>query len=406
MNAVLRPLKSLIADFGPMFGWMAMIRVVSSLGFAMTMPFLSIYLHEELGIPMTRIGLMLTIAGLVGSTASTIGGAASDLFGRKRLLVQLLAIRCGMFILMGWLVWDKSSFWIFSAAYIIAGVFGTSILPLMDALVADVTTRENRKEAYGAMRVAVNLGWAIGPAIGGLVVLAGYYWLFLFTAAALAISTVVASRRLKETWEQPPSNEPRKLKFRTLLTDRKLIGFLCVCLILFMVRGQLISPLSMHASSNLGLSKSQIGMLFFINGIMIVLFQVPVARFLNRFDPINLMAVAGVTYGAGYYLVGLAHTIWSLAPAVAMVTLGELIEGPTAISYVAQLAPKELIGTYLGGFALVMHLGWTMGPLVGGALLDYMATPAAAWSVITILALIAALGFLIMRDGQSMKVRE
>jgi MFS family permease len=129
----------------------------------------------------------------------------------------------------------------------------------MDAVVADVVSKERRSEAYGGMRAVANLGWALGPALGGFIVGAGYYILFLVTGALVFVSTAIARFKLKET--VPTRHQAQTLPdFHVIRDDAVLKRFLVALLAMTLVRGQFIATLTVHCSSNLGISKSAIGL--------------------------------------------------------------------------------------------------------------------------------------------------
>lgn len=383
----------LFSEFDSMVGWLALVRAIGALGFALTIPFLTLYLFEELDVPMTQIGLMLTISGLIGASASTIGGSMSDRYGRRKVLIPLLVGRTIIFLFLAWIVLSRQPFLFFAAVFIINGFLGTATFPVMDAIIADVTPTIKRSEAYGLLRVAANLGWAFGPAIGGFVVVAGYHWLFFSTAAILGCITLLSWSRIQETWHAV-TRIRRGINLSSIRQDGFLLRFLAVCLVLFLVKGQLIATLSIHASTNVGLSKIQIGMLYFLNAGLVILFQIPISKLLIRYRPLRVLLVSGLFYCVGYFWVGLAQNWLVMSACVAVVTIGEMIEGPTAGSFVSVLAPREQVGVYMGVFNLVVHLGWAIGPLLGGILFETIIDPVYIWGSIAFIALLASFGFL------------
>lgn len=394
----MRLFASPFAGLGPIIGWISLMRLIGALGFALSMPFLAIYLHEELGISMSLIGVMLTLAGIVGAVASTISGALSDRFGRRGLLIWMLAGRSLSFLVMGYLVWAQSPFAIFSAVYIFSSVLGTSIFPLTEAIVADSTPAEKRADAFGIIRVAANLGWALGPAIGGVLAIFGYYWLFVATAFALAGAAFLVMATIKETSAEAIKQSHQSL-LGPVLKDHRLLLFMAVGLVMFLARGQLVSTLSVHLSGTVGLTKGQIGLLYAINGGLVAALQVPTTKWTVRFNPLSALAFSGVMYGLGYFLVGLAGSVVDMVVAMIVITVAEMIETPTAAAYVSELAPNGLMGAYLGAFHFVFHLGWTVGPMVGGVLLDLTPDPLYAWSIIAGLALAGGIGFRLLKKS-------
>jgi len=390
-------LRNPFAELGPVIGWLSLMRLVGALGFSISMPFLAIFLHEDLGIAMSIVGLMLTAAGIAGSLAATAGGMLSDRLGRRGLLIWFLFLRAATFLWLGYLVWVKSPFLLFAAVYIFSSVLGTSIFPLSEAIVTDVTPPDKRAGAFSILRVTANLGWAIGPAVGGLLVIFGYHWLFFATAMMVGLAGVVVAATIRET-NSPGVGEKKPSLIKPILTDRRLLVFMAVGLVMFLARGQLISTLSVHLSGTVGLAKSQIGLLYALNGGMVALLQIPTTKFTDRMNPLSALAIAGGLYAAGYFIVGWAGAMWELVVAILIITTAEMIETPTAAAYVADLAPPGMSGSYLGAFHFAFHLGWTVGPMVGGVFLDLAPAPLYAWSAVSLMAAAGGIGFRVMKQ--------
>ena len=390
----------LFAELSPDLAWLGLVRIINALGFALAMPFLGLYLFHELHIPMTQIGLMLTAAGILGSAASTVGGAWSDTVGRKRLVVYLMSARGLVFGLLTWLVWSHQPFELFALVFIISALLGNPVFAITDAMVADVVAPERRNEAFGAMRVAVNLGWAVGPALGGLLVAAGYHWLFLATAVSIGISALLIALKVRET--VTTAGAPRSgLELGAVLRDHRLLYFLAAAQILFLVQGQLVTPISVHASSNVGLTKSQVGSIYFLNGAMVVVMQMLITRLVKGYHPLSALAAAGLIYAVGYWTVGLAGSYAGMLGATVLITLAEMVGAPTATAYVSMLAPEGKMGAYMGVFGLVVHLGWTVGPLLGGVLMDNLDTPLHVWLIVAAVALLSSVAFILLnRNGK------
>ncbi|MFN3821143.1 MAG: MFS transporter, partial [bacterium] len=214
-------IRTQMKTLNPVVVYIALARFVGALGFSISMPFLALYLHQELQIKPSVIGGMLTAAGILGALFSQIGGRLSDSLGRKYLLILLLGMRSFSFLLLAYLVWSHRGFGWFSLFYITSALFGTSIFPVMDAIVADVTPSSGRDSAYSLIRVAANLGWGIGPAIGGILVIWGYWWLFLITALLVFGSLVLIKWKIPET-KNNTENSPKSYRTMALKDDAKL----------------------------------------------------------------------------------------------------------------------------------------------------------------------------------------
>ena len=127
--------------------------------------FLTIYVRELLGVPLTTVTLLFTFNSVAGLIAMSFVGPAVDRFGRKRAMVLGLAANCVVLFSMSlahtWAAW--------AVLMALWGALGPLYRVGADAMVADLTKPERRVSAYSLLRVAGNLGFAIGPAIGGFI---------------------------------------------------------------------------------------------------------------------------------------------------------------------------------------------------------------------------------------------
>jgi len=392
-------------QFDSRVGTIALLRAISSFGFSLSTPFLMLYLYQEQHVSMTLIGTMMLAAGLLGAASSTLWGVLADKYGRRPPLLVVTFVRSAFLLALAWCVWSQRGFVLFTALYVISGIIGTGLFPITDAIVADVIAPDKRNEVYGVMRVVMNIAWAVGPALGGLIVHGGYYLLFLATSLAVFVSGIIAIIRLDETL--PP--EKRRLRhsatgervlWSSFLQDPRFMWFISVCLLLFLVKGQLVSTISVHAAENVGLSKSQIGFLYFVNGFGVAVAQVYVSKLSNRFHPLAALAVSGVIYALGYAGIGLAFDFPLMIIAMMIITSAEVIEAPTTSAYVARLAPPGLSGTYMGAFNMVLYIGWQIGPLIGGVMMDHFTASVMVWMAIASLAVSAGIGFVLLYRGE------
>jgi MFS family permease len=180
--------------------------------------------------------------------------------------------------------------------------------------------------------------------------------------------------------------------------DRKFLTFTLICLSIFIVWGQLVSPISVYSVNRVGITKSQLGILFSINGFLVVVFQYLITHLFPKRKELTALVIGALIYGVGYFTVGLADCFGLLVLSMVIITVGEMVITPASHSYASILADPKHRGRYLGFFNLSQSFGWAFGPLLGGILLD--AIPGRSpviWSVISGLAMVSAVGFLIFK---------
>jgi MFS family permease len=114
------------------------------------------------------------------------------------------------------------------------------------------------------------------------------------------------------------------------------------------------------------------------------------------------MLVASLIYAAGYFLVGQAGGLVMIIIAIVIITTAEIIESPTAAAYISSMAPSNEAGAYMGAHSMANLMGWLMGPMVGGLFLDNASSYKLAWTEISSLGIIAAIGFtwLMIKDSR------
>ncbi len=375
--------------------------VASSMGFAMIVPFVSLYFHEVLGVSMTLVGTFFLVTAVVRSGFQGFAGDFSDRHGRVRIMVAGQSARAVLFLVMAGAVFLHWGFWAASGILVLSYVAGAFYQPVASAAVADLVEPERRLEAYSMMRVAANLGWGVGPMLGGFVSEAGYGWLFVVGAAASLVSAAIVRRYVGETHPPaaaapggPASRRAAWVDLLEVRRDRRLMIFCGLVILIFLTQSQWLSTLAVYASDRMGISTAHLGLVFGLNGFMVVAFQLPVTRALRRLSLVGSLILGSAIYGAAFLGVGWISAYRHLVLAMAAITLAELVVSPSSVALVSLMAPEGRTGRYMGIYSLTASFGWSVGPFVGGVLIDAWAgRPILLWSVIASFAVLAALGF-------------
>ncbi len=377
---------------------LVILRLVTAGGISMSLPFLSLYLHQQRGLPMTVVGTIMMLSALLSPAGRLAGGDLADRIGRRPVLMWAVASRSSLFLALAALIWHDAAVWAIALCYSAVRLSGAFAMPCISALIADLTPPEQRTEAYGLLRVGSNVGWAAGPAIGGyLAVILPYASLFSFSAFASAASLALVFTLERET-RSVQTREQMSAGLLATLRDRRFTSFVGLAILVLLVSGQLVSTLSIFTVDRLGFSEARYGGLLTLNGALVVALQYPLARLTSRIQRHRALVLGSILYGLGYLALGWLHSYVALLGVIAVVTLGEMIFQPTALGVAADMAPPGRRGTYLGTFGLAEALGWSAGPFLGGVLLDaFPREPALMWGAITSLAFIAALGFIAWR---------
>jgi MFS family permease len=369
---------------------------VAALGFASSIPFISIYFHGELGLSTSEIGLFFGAMAIVRSVFQAIGGEMSDRVERRWMLVHSQTFRALSFLFLGLAIAFHWGFWIIAALFTINSIFGSIFMPAVNALVADMLPAQKRLDGYAVARSASNLGWAVGPAIGGFLAKESYASLFYSSAVLMLGSAMIFRYFLHLPKLVAPTDKFKVADLLAVKDDRNLAWHAGLTLILYLVVAQLIAPFSVYSVEMVGISEARLGILFTLNGLMVVLFQIVVTRLLRRFRFTTQLAWGSFLYFIGYGMVGMFVGFDYFVMAICVVSLGEVVMSPPGLTLTSHLAPKGRVGRYMGVRGFFETAGWSLGPLYGGIFLDKFAQqPAVAWLLISSLALVAGVGYLI-----------
>ena len=169
--------------------------------------------------------------------------------------------------------------------------------------------------------------------------------------------------------------------------DRKFHQLLCAAFVIGLVFFQMTSTFGLHVTQ-LGFSPAVYGAIISLNGMLVVLCELPLIAFIRRFPARRVMATGYALVGSGFALNAFAHTIPAFVCMMAVVTFGEMMTIPVSVAYIADLAPPQMRGRYMGANGLVWASALVIGPGLGMKL--FALGPAVLWLSCGALGLLAA----------------
>lgn len=345
---------------------------------------------------MGLVGAALFGLGLATACGQALGGELSDILGSKRVMEFAVGARGLMVALMAWAMARGAPVILLISLHVLSGFCGSFYDSAVRSWIASAYAASHRLVAFGKLRVALNLGWAIGPALGGLLAGRSYPGLFAISAAACLLCFVLVRWTVVPMEKLRPESRFSWRETMRAAGDRQFLTFCAWCSLIAMVMAQLVASLSVHAVGYVGLSEQQVGLLFTLNGVIVVLIQTRVSRTLRHLRLSVVLAAGCLFYAAGYGFVGFAHGFIALAAAVAILTFGEVAVSPGLYTMAANLAPERFKGRYMGFHGLAQQLGVACGPFLGGLGLQHLSPrwAAAPWLLVAGMAAAAGWGFL------------
>jgi MFS family permease len=349
------------------------LRAINTFGFSMVMPFMAMYLVTERDLPAKVGGTMYLLAGLAAAFSQGIAGELADRLGRRRLMAGALALRAANMIALGLAVHGHASIHALGALIVVNGVLRASFEPAAQAALVDAVDEQNRVAAFGLQRMGVNLGWAMGPALGGAFAHGGGYGLLFFVSAPVLVGASLWASRLSDVPRPVPA---ASLRWRRDVVRKALrqypAFFVCLgfALVGATLTNQLFSTLTIFLRAELGWSEGGIGSIYTINGILVILLQVPAVALIERGGARVALVAGPLLYALAFVGFGLSTGYGAFAACIAVLTLGEILYSPALSDLAAHLGDPQRMGRAFGLFGLAQTLGVSMGPLVGGAVFD------------------------------------
>jgi len=324
--------------------------------------FLVLYLTSR-GYSAGVAGVALGLAGLGNFAGNAVGGAATDRFGRRRVIAVSMFGSAAFTALVPFVDGLPAILLLVG----LAGFFAQLYRPAAAALLLDVVPEPQRVTAFAAYRMAINVGMALGPVLGGYLSGRSYALIFLLDALSSVVYGLLAILALPDTGRPAAAARPAPGATLTPLLDRRFAVFLAAMFASSLVYVQTMAMLPVHVVSA-GLPNSAYGILLGVNALVVIAIELPVTHRLQRV-PAHLVIAAGlVVLGLGLGATNFAATLPALLGTVLIWTLGEIVASPIATTVPGRRAPGDLRGAYQGAFAAALTLAYCVGPALGGLL--------------------------------------
>jgi len=363
-------------------------------------PFLIIYLNDVRGLGLGPSGAVVAVLLGIGLFGSPVAGRIVDRVGARTTLMASLALLAAGY---GGFPFVRESWQAFGLA-LVAGAGNAGFAPSHSSLLAALTSREQRTAAYALTRVTDNLGFGIGGLIGGLIATTQVPESFDLLFAVDA-GTFLAFMGLLLFVPAPPRiPEAARLqgRYSEVLADRPFVWLLALtALLVAAAYAQIATTLPPFVKDDASVSEAGIGIIFFVNPLVLVIAQLPIAKALEGCRRLRALALTGSVFSGTCLLVLVGGSWFENATAVAILcgaivvfSLGECVHGAVNNPLVADLAPPHLIGRYMALRTSAWQLGFLAGPAIGSLLLARSST--ALWLGSAVACGGAAVGFLLL----------
>ena len=334
---------------------------------AMVIPFLTIYLNQELGITLDKCAIIMSCFGAGSVVGSFTGGVLTDRIGFFKVMYTSLLVASGMFLLvMGMKTFMSLCIAIFAMAFVYE-CFRPANLTAIEAF----SKKENLTRSLGLVRLAVNLGYAIGPFMGGFVArYLGYDFLFVFNALALFIGGTTFYSIFKNKQQRIDKLELSESESKAVMMpwrDGKYLLYLVFFTMTIVVFMQLLYTAPLYFNTELGFDEALVGMFMAMNGLVIALIEMPLLYTLeSKLKPVINVVIGSILMGLGFYVFTLIPAPYVAALVYTLfLTFGEMLSFPFSNNYALSFATDHNRGKYMGLYTMTFSTAHIIAPLAG-----------------------------------------
>jgi len=346
--------------------------------------FLVLYMISR-GYTAAQAGIAVGAYGIGSLGASFFGGYLTDRLGRRYVIVLSMFSSAATMLALS----QAPTLPLIILLTGLAGMTTELYRPASSGLLADLVLPERRVTAFAWYRLAINLGFAVGPTVAGLLASRSFLLIFLGDALTSIAFGLLALFALPKSKHSSMAREPEQAElWEALRGDYRYLLFLLGSTLLAFVYFQHLSTFALQVQAY-GLSSTVYGFLLSVNGVVIIFLELPISSVTRRFSTRPVIAVGWLLIALGFGLTAAAHTLPFLVITVVIWTLGEMVHSPVSATYVANLAPAHLRGRYQGIWGLTWSAGLILGPVLGTAIFSWNAV--GLWLLCGALGLIAAL---------------
>lgn len=323
---------------------------------------------------MFESGAIFSVYGLGSISGSYLGGKMVKPVGAVRVQIISLVLSVPLFLLV-----PVFSSWIgVAASMYFLSVFVESVRPANNVAVTQFTEPALQTRAFGLQRMAVNLGFSVGPAVGGVLAEIDFFWLFVFDGISTGLAGLFLYwffgfrkyARRSETAKRQKQAEQRHGD-GSPLRDPYFLFFMFTILVVSIVFFQFHATYPMYMSDQYSFSKPQIGLLFSVNTLLIVVFEMLLVNFVRRFSLLRTIGWGCLLSCVGFGILPASQAAWFGVFSMFVITFGEMFMFPLATGFVARQSMGRDQGSYMGWFAMTFSLASVIAPLIGTAIYDF-----------------------------------
>ncbi|MEP7237232.1 MAG: MFS transporter [Ferruginibacter sp.] len=372
---------------------LAVVMLINRCG-TMVLPFMTLYCRH-IGYTTRQAGFVVAIYGVGSLVGAFLGGKISDRFGFY--YTQFCSLCCGgiLFITLG----QMNTYFSICVCTFFLSMVNESFRPANATAIAHYSTAQNRTQAFSIVRLAINLGWGLGGAIGGFLASVNYHLLFWvdgFTNITAAFLLLWLLPKVSLAQQQNLTKEKNiKVKATPAYADKTFLYFIGLQLLFAICFFQLFTTIPLYFKEGLHINEFWIGVLMSLNGVIIVLFEMIIVFKLEGTRPyLRLMGFGTIIMAISFFALNMTfiHGFIIAAVSMVLVTFAEMIAMPFMNSFYISRSTEGNRGQYAAYYTMAWSAAQVIGS-TGGTQIAYSMGFNYLWWIIGSVCLLTTLGY-------------
>ncbi len=373
--------------------WLALITLINRAG-TMVIPFLSLYLRESLNFSFNDVAWIMSAFGLGSVVGSWLGGKLTDKIGYYKVMIFSLISTGFLFICLQFL----TTFVSFCIGIFFVMLVADMFRPAMFVALSAYSKPENKTRSVTLIRLAINLGFTAGPAIGGIIITTisygGLFWIDGITCIVASIVLInVLNPKTTKTLDEVKTKNPK-----SAYKDVPFMIFFGAMILFGIVFLQYFSTMPLYYKDVHLLTEFDIGLLLGLNGLIIFIFEMPFIKWLenSRYTKSGLMLFGAILTGLSFIVLNMTSWVGILIVGMFLMTVGEMIAFPFSNAFAMERAKKGNQGEYMALYSISFSIAHIFGHNAGMQMVNKIGFDN-TWYIITLLAAFCALLLFILK---------
>jgi predicted MFS family arabinose efflux permease len=392
MSRIINLYKNAYSGLSPATWWLSLVMLINRSG-TMVVPFITLYLTQSKHYSISDAGIVMATFGAGAVAGGLMGGKLTDIFGFYN--VQLGALLCGgvLFIVLG----QMESFQAILSCTFLLAMLNDSFRPANSTAIAQYSKEENRTRSFSLNRLSINLGWALGGALGGFIASKNYHLLFWIDGltnifAAILLRAVLSPS--KNTLTPATKGRKKLVVSRLPYQDPMYLFFILLTILFGCMFFQIFSTLPVFFNQVLYLSPFYIGIVMSFNGMLIAVFEMALVFKLEvKNKNTQFITIGVILIGCSFVMFNILPGALNLALTASFIlTIGEMLTMPFMNSFWIRRTDNTNRGQYAGLYTVAWSVAQIAGPLAGSQIADHFSF-SILWWVVGGLSIVTATGF-------------